>query len=83
MEVTSLIPKEASLYGAGEFTPSKGFRLQRNGKPIALWNRDMQAKFPDVNLYGSRPFVMSVLPGKTSPSLHAVLCPMLKGNGFV
>lgn len=65
MEVTSLIPKEASLYGVGEFTPSNGFRLHRDGRAIALWNQDLQAHTPDANLYGSRPFLMSVLPGGT------------------
>ena len=64
MEVTSWIPEEASLYGAGEFTPSEGFRLRRDGAPIALWNQDQQAKAPDLNLYGARPFILSVLPGR-------------------
>ena len=63
MEVTSWIPEGASLYGAGEFTPSQGFQLKRDGTPIALWNQDQQAKAPDVNLYGARPFLLSVLPG--------------------
>ncbi|KAK9841177.1 hypothetical protein WJX74_001449 [Apatococcus lobatus] len=77
MEVTSWIPEEASLYGAGEFTPSEGFRLERDGTPIALWNQDQQAKAPNLNLYGARPFILSVLP---DGSASGVL--LLNSNGM-
>ena len=40
-----------------------GLQLKRNGKPMALWNRDC-TDYPDLNLYGSHPFLMEVRPGE-------------------
>ena len=40
-----------------------GLQLKRNGKPMTLWNRDC-TDYPDLNLYGSHPFLMEVRPGQ-------------------
>lgn len=40
-----------------------GLQLKRNGKPMALWNRDC-TDYPDLNLYGSHPFLMEVRAGE-------------------
>ncbi len=40
-----------------------GLQLKRNGKPMALWNRDC-TDYPDLNLYGSHPFLLEVRPGE-------------------
>ena len=42
-----------------------GLQLKRNGKPMALWNRDC-TDYPDLNLYGSHPFLLEVRPGERS-----------------
>ena len=65
MEISTSVPAEAALFGLGERTSSTGLELQRNGVPLALWNRDHQAALPDQNVYGSHPILMDVRPGKT------------------
>jgi len=55
-----------------ERTASKGLRLQRAGRPLAMWNHDTLSANADTNLYGSHPFVLEVRPGTVfmSCSLH-------------
>jgi hypothetical protein len=38
-ELTTDIPRSASLYGLGETTLSTGLLLPRDGRTITLWNR--------------------------------------------
>jgi len=64
IEVSTTVPEEAALFGLGERTSSTGLELQRNGIPLALWNRDHQAALPDQNVYGSHPILMDVRPGR-------------------
>jgi alpha-glucosidase (family GH31 glycosyl hydrolase) len=39
IELTTDIPRSASLYGLGETTLSSGLLLPRDGRTITLWNR--------------------------------------------
>ena len=48
---------------------SYGFELRRDGSLVTLWNEDIPAQNPDVNLYGSHPFYMEVLPGEVPSQL--------------
>lgn len=45
-----------------------GLQLKRNGKPMTMWNRDC-TDYPDLNLYGSHPFLLEVRPGAQSVCL--------------
>jgi alpha-D-xyloside xylohydrolase len=49
--------------------PYAGLPLHRDGRPLALWNRDC-TDYPDLNLYGSHPFLLEVRPDGRS---HGVL----------
>ncbi len=53
LEFTSDLTEDAALYGLGESTESKGLRLQRDGAPIVLWNRDC-ALLPRRKLMGCK-----------------------------
>lgn len=68
MEVTTSLPKNSSVYGYSERTPSQGFRLQRDGIPMASWTRDSAAADPDLNSYGSWPFYMEIREGAAQSS---------------
>ena len=63
IEMSTAVAEDAALYGLGERTSSTGLELQRNGIPLALWNRDHQAALPDQNVYGSHPILMDVRAG--------------------
>ena len=71
IEISTSVPEDAALFGLGERTSSTGLELQRNGVPLALWNRDHQAALPDQNVYGSHPILMDVRPGKNSHALQS------------
>ncbi|WIA23387.1 hypothetical protein OEZ85_000147 [Tetradesmus obliquus] len=77
IELTTAIPKSASLYGLGETTLSTGLLLPRDGRKLTLWNRDKPAADPDQNLYSSHPFYLQV---NADGSSHGVL--LLNSNGM-
>jgi alpha-glucosidase (family GH31 glycosyl hydrolase) len=60
LSLTTQLPANANLYGLGEATNSKGFRLDTTGHTYTLWNRDTPSTTADQNLYGSHPFYMQV-----------------------
>lgn len=60
IELTTQLPPDADLYGLGEVTLPTGLRLPRNGTVITLWNRDLSASEPHVNLYSSHAFYLQV-----------------------
>jgi len=66
--VNSAIDANSSLFGLEERTASGGLRLQRAGRPLAMWNHDTLSANADTNLYGSHPFVLEVRPGTVSMS---------------
>ena len=70
--MNSAIEANSSLFGLEERTASGGLRLQRAGRPLAMWNHDTLSANADTNLYGSHPFVLEVRPGTVfmSCSLH-------------
>ena len=85
IEMSTAVAEDAALYGLGERTSSTGLELQRNGVPLALWNRDHQAALPDQNVYGSHPILMDVRAGAPCcipPLLHrsppGLGCPHLR-----
>ena len=63
IEVSSLIPASATLFGAGEHISATGLPLRRDGTPLTLWTRDCAAADPDQNTYGSWPFLLDVREG--------------------
>ncbi|KAL0046727.1 hypothetical protein WJX82_008470 [Trebouxia sp. C0006] len=77
IEVNSAIEANSSLFGLEEHTASGGLRLQRAGRPLAMWNHDTLSANADTNLYGSHPFVLEVRPDGSS---HGIL--MLNSNAM-
>lgn len=75
--VDAHVPAEASLYGAGESSLTAGLKLPRNGKILTMWNLDIPAASADVDLYGSHPFFLAVMPDGRS---HGVF--LLNSNGM-
>ena len=82
IEMSTAVAEDAALYGLGERTSSTGLELQRNGVPLALWNRDHQAALPDQNVYGSHPILMDVRAGAPCCTLHFpdLSCAGLEGS---
>ncbi|KAL6873760.1 hypothetical protein ACP4OV_013842 [Aristida adscensionis] len=77
LELTTALPAgRASVYGLGEHT-KRTFRL-RPGETFTMWNSDIPAGNPDVNLYGSHPFYLDVR--SPAGAAHGVL--LLNSNGM-
>ena len=71
LEITSRIPTSSALYGLGERVPSTGMQLQRNGIPLALWNRDNPAADADQNIYSSHPNYIELREGAPQLAMPA------------
>lgn len=80
LEISTSLPKEASLYGLGESSRANGIKLNPN-EPYTLFTEDVSAFKLNTDLYGSHPVYMDLrndVGGK--PYAHSVL--LLNSNGM-
>uniref|UniRef100_A0A5B6YHF2 Putative alpha-xylosidase 1 n=1 Tax=Davidia involucrata TaxID=16924 RepID=A0A5B6YHF2_DAVIN len=79
LEISTRLPKDASLYGLGENTQPHGIKLYPND-PYTLYTTDASAINLNTDLYGSHPVYMDLRNVKGVPYAHAVL--LLNSNGM-
>lgn len=63
LSCASLPSADFAIQARSDYRAQAGLELRRDGLPLALWNRDVAAAFPDGNIYGSWPFYMDIRPG--------------------
>jgi alpha-D-xyloside xylohydrolase len=76
LEISSQLPHKSVLYGLGENTHRDGPRLE-HGRTYTLWATDIGSWIPDIDLYGTYPFVMDLRAGGVA---HGVA--LLNSNGM-
>jgi alpha-D-xyloside xylohydrolase len=79
LEISTQLPKDASLYGLGENTQPHGIKLYP-GDPYTLYTTDISAINLNADLYGSHPVYMDLRKVKGKAYAHAVL--LLNSNGM-
>ncbi|XP_044490172.1 alpha-xylosidase 1 [Mangifera indica] len=79
IEISTKLPKDASLYGLGENTQPHGIKLYPND-PYTLYTTDVSAINLNTDLYGSHPVYMDLRNVGGQPNAHAVL--LLNSNGM-
>ncbi|XP_027366082.1 alpha-xylosidase 1-like isoform X2 [Abrus precatorius] len=79
LEISTKLPKDASLYGLGENTQPHGIKLYPND-PYTLYTTDVSAINLNTDLYGSHPVYMDLRNGGGKAYAHAVL--LLNSNGM-
>ncbi|XP_057762645.1 alpha-xylosidase 1 [Arachis stenosperma] len=79
LEISTKLPKDASLYGLGENTQPHGIKLYPSD-PYTLYTTDISAINLNADLYGSHPVYMDLRNNGGSASAHAVL--LLNSNGM-
>lgn len=79
LEISTKLPKDASLYGLGENTQPHGIKLYPND-PYTLYTTDISAINLNIDLYGSHPVYMDLRNVKGQAYTHAVL--LLNSNGM-
>ncbi|KAK2405347.1 alpha-xylosidase [Trifolium repens] len=79
LEISTKLPKNASLYGLGENTQPNGFKLHPND-PYTLYTTDISAVNLNSDLYGSHPVYMDLRNEGGKPYAHGVL--LLNSNGM-
>jgi alpha-D-xyloside xylohydrolase len=79
LEISTQLPKDASLYGLGENTQPHGIKLYP-GDPYTLYTTDISAINLNADLYGSHPVYMDLRKVKGQAYAHAVL--LLNSNGM-
>ncbi|RDX96234.1 Alpha-xylosidase 1 [Mucuna pruriens] len=79
LEISTKLPKDASLYGLGENTQPHGIKLYP-GDPYTLYTTDISAINLNADLYGSHPVYMDLRNAGGKASAHAVL--LLNSNGM-
>ena len=79
LEISTQLPKDASLYGLGENTQPHGIKLYPND-PYTLYTTDVSAINLNTDLYGSHPVYMDLRNVGGEPYAHAVL--LLNSNGM-
>ncbi|KAI5401524.1 alpha-xylosidase 1 isoform X1 [Lathyrus oleraceus] len=79
IEISTKLPKDASLYGFGENTQPHGIKLYPND-PYTLYTTDVSAINLNTDLYGSHPVYMDLRNEGGKPYTHGVL--LLNSNGM-
>ncbi|CAN4121866.1 unnamed protein product [Withania somnifera] len=79
LEISTKLPKDASLYGLGENTQPHGIKIYPND-PYTLYTTDQSAINLNMDLYGSHPLYMDMRNVKGEAYAHAVL--LLNSNGM-
>ncbi|CAL5189281.1 unnamed protein product [Lathyrus oleraceus] len=79
LEISTKLPKDASLYGLGENTQPHGIKLYPSD-PYTLYTTDISAINLNADLYGSHPMYMDLRNNGGEASAHAVL--LLNSNGM-
>ncbi|OIW02272.1 hypothetical protein TanjilG_15155 [Lupinus angustifolius] len=79
LEISTKLPKDASLYGLGENSQPHGIKLYP-GDPYTLYTTDISAINLNADLYGSHPVYMDLRNSGGKASAHAVL--LLNSNGM-
>ncbi|GAU14838.1 hypothetical protein TSUD_50500 [Trifolium subterraneum] len=79
LEISTKLPKDASLYGLGENTQPHGIKLYPND-PYTLYTTDVAAISLNTDLYGSHPVYMDLRNEGGKPYAHGVL--LLNSNGM-
>lgn len=79
LELSTKLPKDASLYGLGENSQPHGIKLYPN-EPYTLYTTDVSAINLNTDLYGSHPVYMDLRKVGGEASAHAVL--LLNSNGM-
>ncbi|XP_061339493.1 alpha-xylosidase 1-like [Gastrolobium bilobum] len=79
LEISTKLPKDASLYGLGENTQPHGIKLYPND-PYTLYTTDISAININADLYGSHPVYMDLRNEGGKPYAHGVL--LLNSNGM-
>ncbi|GLJ09405.1 hypothetical protein SUGI_0108790 [Cryptomeria japonica] len=76
LEISTILPTSASLYGLGENTQPNGVKILPN-EPYTLYTTDIAAFNLNTDLYGSHPFYMDLRRGGLA---HGAL--LLNSNGM-
>lgn len=79
LEISTRLPKDASLYGLGENSQPHGIKLYPND-PYTLYTTDVSAINLNTDLYGSHPVYMDLRNVGGKAYAHAVL--LLNSNGM-
>ncbi|XP_004299087.1 PREDICTED: alpha-xylosidase 1 [Fragaria vesca subsp. vesca] len=79
LEISTKLPKDASLYGLGENSQPHGIKLYPND-PYTLYTTDTSAINLNTDLYGSHPVYMDLRNVGGEAFAHAVL--LLNSNGM-
>ncbi|MCD7473407.1 NAD(P)H-dependent D-xylose reductase (XR) [Datura stramonium] len=79
LEISTKLPKNASLYGLGENTQPHGIKIYPND-PYTLYTTDQPAINLNMDLYGSHPMYMDLRNVNGEANAHAVL--LLNSNGM-
>ncbi|KAL7240453.1 hypothetical protein ACSBR2_006162 [Camellia fascicularis] len=79
LEISTKLPKDASLYGLGENTQPHGIKLYPND-PYTLYTLDVSAINLNTDLYGSHPVYMDLRNVGGEAYAHGVL--LMNSNGM-
>ncbi|KAK6788662.1 hypothetical protein RDI58_012460 [Solanum bulbocastanum] len=79
LEISTKLPKDASLYGLGENTQPHGIKIYPND-PYTLYTTDQSSINLNMDLYGSHPMYMDLRNVNGEAYAHAVL--LMNSNGM-